>query len=88
MADLMPSPPLLSLIPHDISQDPPFNGNNNHPLPIVPEASIGGGCNDDHLKVCIVAASESLWGVGDMFPAQLGEQALYLQANPLSPDTR
>ncbi len=87
MADLTPSPPSLSLVPHDVSQAPPFDGNDNHPLPIIPDASIGGGCNDDRLKACIVAASESLWGVGDMFPAQLGEQASYLQGNPLSLDT-
>jgi hypothetical protein len=56
----------------DISRDPPFDGDDNHPLPIVMDASIGnrmtaatmagaataGGCDDDCLKACIVEASE------------------------------
>jgi hypothetical protein len=41
MADSTPLPSLLSLVPHDVSQDPPFDGNNNHPLPIIPDAFIG-----------------------------------------------
>jgi hypothetical protein len=85
MSDSMPSPPSTSLVPHHVSRDPPFDGDNNHPLPIILDASIGdrtmaattagaataGGCDDDHLKVCIVATSTSVWGVPDMFPAQL-----------------
>jgi hypothetical protein len=43
MADPTPLPPSLSLVPHDVSQDPPFDRNDNHPLPIVPEASIAAG---------------------------------------------
>jgi hypothetical protein len=42
MADSTPLPSLLSLVPHDVSRDPPFIRNNNHPLlPIVLDASIG-----------------------------------------------
>ncbi len=74
MSNSTPLPPLTSLIPHHISQDPPFDGDNNHPLPIVPDTSIGnrtmaattagaataGGCKDDCLKACIVDASKPL----------------------------
>ena len=66
MSDSTPLPPLTSLIPHHVSRDPPFDGDDNHPLPIVPDASIGGGCGNDRLKACIVAASESVWGNRDV----------------------
>jgi hypothetical protein len=80
MSDSTPSPPLTSRVPHDISRDHPFDGDDNYPLPIVPDASIGdqtmaattagaataGGCDDDRLKACIVAASESVWGNRDV----------------------
>jgi hypothetical protein len=29
-------------------------------------AATAGGCDDDRLKACIVAASESVWGVRDV----------------------
>ncbi len=72
MSDSTPSPPSMSLVPHHVSRDPPFDGDDNHPLPIIPDASIGdwttaatkagaataGGCNNDRLKACIVDASE------------------------------
>jgi hypothetical protein len=59
-------------------------GNVHHPS-FVPEASVADGtaavgmeatveisqCNGDHLKVCILAASTSVWGVQDIFPSQL-----------------
>jgi hypothetical protein len=61
-----PPPRSPDLIPHEVSQDPPFDGNDNHPLPIVPDAIFGDqttagaaatitvfGCNDDRLKACI-----------------------------------
>ncbi len=56
----------------DVSRDPPFDGDDNHPLPIILDASIGdrmtaammagaakaGGCNNDCLKACVINASE------------------------------
>jgi superfamily II DNA helicase RecQ len=98
MSNSTPSPPSTSLIPHHVSRDPPFDGDNNHPPPIVPNASIGdqttaattagtataGGCNDDRLKACIVAASTSIWGVPDMFPAQL--DAVFCLLHPMKPN--
>jgi hypothetical protein len=97
MSDSTPSPPSTSLVPHYVSRDPPFDGDDNHPLPIVPDASIGdrtmaatmagaataGGCDDDRLKVCIVAASTSVWGVPDMFLAQL--DAVFCLLHPMKP---
>ncbi len=84
MADPTPSPSLLSLVPQDVSQDPPFDRNNSNPLLIVPDANFGDWtdadtdevialtrCDDDCLEACIVAASTSVWGVPEMFPAQL-----------------
>jgi superfamily II DNA helicase RecQ len=98
MSNLTPSPPSMSLIPHHVSRDPPFDGDDNHPLPIIPDASIGnrttaattagaataGGCNDDRLKACIVAASMSVLDVPDMFPAQL--VAVFCLLHPMKPN--
>ncbi len=81
MSDLTPLPPSTSRVPHDVSRDHPFNGDDNHPLPIVPDASIGdrmtaattagaataGRCNNNRLKACIAAASESVWGIWNVF---------------------
>ncbi len=97
MFDSTPLPPSTSRIPHHVSWDPPFDGDDNHPLPIVPDASIGnrttaakmagaataGRCNDNRLKACIVAASMSVWGVPDMFPAQL--DAVFCFLHPVKP---
>jgi hypothetical protein len=74
MSDSTPSPPSTSLVPHHVSRDHPFDGDDNHPLPIVPDASTGdrttaamtagavtaGGCDDERLKACIVDASKPL----------------------------
>jgi superfamily II DNA helicase RecQ len=98
MSDPTPLPPLTSLVPHHVSRDPPFDGDDNHPLPIVLDASIGnrtmaammagaaaaGGCDDDCLKACIVAASMSVWGVPDMYPAQL--DAVFCLLHPMKPN--
>jgi hypothetical protein len=97
MADSTPLPSLLSLIPHDVSRDPPFDGNNNHPIPIVPDASIGDWTDadmdkvvaltrwdDGHLMACIIAASSSVWGVLEMFPAQLDAAICLL--HPMKPN--
>jgi hypothetical protein len=93
-----PSPSLLSLVPHDISRDPPFDGDDNHPLPIVPDVLISNqttaamtaftvatvACNNNCLKACIIAASKSVWGIGDMFPTQL--DAVYRLLHPMWPN--
>jgi hypothetical protein len=84
MAEL-PSPPRLPyLVPHEVSQNSPFDVIDNHPLPFVPDASLAdwtaagaeaiitmSGCNDHCLKACIVAGLASVWGFQNVFPAQL-----------------
>ena len=42
------------------------------------------GCDDDRLKSCIVAASASVWGVLEMYPAQL--DAIYRLLHPVRPN--
>jgi superfamily II DNA helicase RecQ len=97
MANSTPLPSSLSLVPHNISQDPPFDGNDNHPLPIVPNTNFGNWmdadtdevvaltrCDDGNLKACIVAASTSVWGVPEMFPAQL--DADFCLLHPMKPN--
>ncbi len=62
----------------------PLDGNKIHSLPLVPDVSVPDGtvvgteatvtiseCLNDHLKACIVTASPSVWGIQDIFPAQL-----------------
>ncbi len=72
MSDSTPLPPSTSLVPHHVLWDPPFDGDDNHPLPIIPDTSIGNwtmvattagtatasGCDDDCLKACIIDASK------------------------------
>ena len=41
-------------------------------------------CDDDPLKLCIVAASALVWSVKDIFPAQLN--AVYCLLHPVLPD--
>jgi hypothetical protein len=82
MADLMPSPPLPSLAPHDIAWDGSFDGIDSDPLPYVPDVDFGdptmavttagtataGGCNNDCLKACIVAASKPSISLPSLIP--------------------
>ena len=42
------------------------------------------GCDEDRLKSCIVAASALVWGVQDMYPAQL--DAIYRLLHPVRPN--
>jgi hypothetical protein len=41
-------------------------------------------CNNNHLKACIIAASESVWGIPDMFPAQLDD--IFCLLHPMHPN--
>jgi hypothetical protein len=47
-------------------------------------AAAAVACDDDCLKACIIAPSKSVWGVGDMFPAQL--DAVYRLLHPMRPN--
>jgi hypothetical protein len=100
MADLTPLPSLLSLVPYDVSQAPPFDGNDNHPLPIVSDTSIGdrtmavttagavtaGRCNNNRLKACIVAASMPLPSLPSLVPHGITlDEIMLAHAPPLSP---
>ncbi len=42
------------------------------------------GCNNNCLKACIVAASASVWGIWEMFPAQLN--TVYCLLHPMRPN--
>jgi superfamily II DNA helicase RecQ len=42
------------------------------------------GCDEDRLKSCIVAASASVWGVQEMYPAQ--HDAIYHLLHPVRPN--
>jgi hypothetical protein len=42
------------------------------------------GCDDDWLKSCIIAASASVWGVHEMYPAQL--DTVYPLLHPVRPN--
>jgi hypothetical protein len=95
-----PTPPPCSpdLVPHAIAQDSPLDRDNARLLSFIPEASVadctamaGTGatvatsqCDDDCLKACIFAASASVWGVQDIFPAQLN--AVYRLLHPTHPN--
>ena len=41
-------------------------------------------CSDDRLKRCIIAASTSVWGIPEMFPAQL--DTVYCLLHPARPN--
>jgi hypothetical protein len=84
MAD--PTPPLClpNLVPHEVTQDSPFNGSNIDSLPVLPDLSLDDrtsndtaaaitmlGCDNKRLKACTGAASVSVWGIREMFLAQL-----------------
>jgi superfamily II DNA helicase RecQ len=47
-------------------------------------AATAGGCDDNRLKACIVAALTSIWGVPDRFPAQLN--AVFCLLHPMKPN--
>jgi hypothetical protein len=82
MADLTPSPPSPTLAPHDVAQDGSFDKINSDPLPYVPDVDFGnltmavmtagaataGGCNDNSLKACIVAASKPSISLPSLVP--------------------
>jgi hypothetical protein len=97
MAKSPPPPRLPDLVPHEVSQDSSFDVIDNHPLPFVLDASLTdqtaagteaiftmSGCNNNFLKVCIVAASVSVWGIRNMFLAQL--DAVYQLLHPMRPN--
>jgi hypothetical protein len=100
MAVLAPLPPLPSLAPHDVARDGSFNGINPNPLPYVPNVNFGnqmtavmtagaataGGCNNDCLKACIVAASKPLISLPSLIPHGITLDKIRLaHAPPLSP---
>ncbi len=86
MADPTPWPCSPNIVPHNVTQNFPFDGINIDTLPFVPEVSFGdwtaaaadtkaivtmSGCDKDCLKACIVTVLAYIWGIQDMFPAQL-----------------
>jgi hypothetical protein len=91
--------PLCSpnLVPHEVTQDSPFDGSNIDPLPLLPDLSLDDwtskdtaaviamlGCDNNRLSACIIAAFVSIWGVREMFLAQLG--AVYWLLHPMRPN--
>ncbi len=97
MTDLTPSTCLPSLVPHDISWDGSFDGIDSNPLPYVPNANFDDWtdadmdnvvaltrCDNGCLKAYIIAASTSVWGVPEMFPAQL--DAVFCLLHPMKPN--
>jgi hypothetical protein len=97
MANFMPSPSLLSLAPHDVAWDGSFNRINSDPLPYVLDANFGDWtdadtdevvaltrCDNGCLKACIIATLTSVWGVPEMFPAQI--DAVFCLLHPMKPN--
>jgi hypothetical protein len=97
MAGLNPPPRSLDIIPHEVTQDSPFDGSNINPLPVLPDSSFDDwvaddtaaavamlGCDDNCLKACIVAASVYVWGVWEIFLAQL--DTVYRLLHPMHPN--
>jgi hypothetical protein len=98
MTDPTPPPRSPDLVPNTVTQDSPLGQDNIHLLSFVPEVSVADGtavagtgamvttsqCDDNRLKACIVAASTSVWGVQDIFPAQL--DAVYCLLHPTRPN--
>jgi hypothetical protein len=97
MVDPNPPPCLPDIGPHEVTQDSPFDGSNINPLPILPDLSFHdwtandtaaaiamSRCDDDRLKACIVTFSVSVWGVWEMFLAQL--DAVYCLLHPMNPN--
>jgi hypothetical protein len=72
MSDSTPSPPSASLVPHHVSRDPPFDGDDKHPLPIVPDASIGGGCATIARKRASLLPPSPFGASGICFPHSWG----------------
>jgi hypothetical protein len=83
-ANPTPLPCLPAILPHEVTQDSPFNVLDTDHLPFVPDTSFGdwmaantvmivtmSGCKENCLKECIVAALASIWVIQDMFLAQL-----------------
>ena len=81
-----PPPPPRSpdYAPREVTQDFPFEGHDNNPISHPPDEGFDdwspadtsrivamSGCDDERLKSCIIAASASIWGVNEMYPAQL-----------------
>jgi hypothetical protein len=97
MTNPNPPPHSLDLIPHEVTQDSLFNGSNVNPLPVFPDLSLDdrtpddtaaaiamSGCDDSCLRACIIAAAVSVWGVREMFQAQLN--AVYQLLHPTRPN--
>jgi len=83
--------------PHEVTQDIPLQGDDNDPLSHLPDGGFDNWsttdtarivamtwCDNNRLKSCIVAASASVWGVEDIFPAQL--DAVYRLLHPVLPN--
>ncbi len=93
-----PPPPLLpDCAPHEVTQDSPIQGDDNDPLSHLPDNGYDDSsptdtarivamsrCDDDCLKVCTIATSASVWGIQDIFPAQL--DAVYRLLHPMHPN--
>ncbi len=97
MADSTSTPCLPDLVPQAVTQDTPFDGIDINPLPFVPDASFGdwmaagteamvamSGCDNDCLKAWIVAVLVSIWGIQDMYTAQIN--AVYHLLHPMHPN--
>jgi hypothetical protein len=97
MTDPNPPPHLPNIAPHKVTQDSLFNGSNINPLPVLPDLSFNDwaandtaaavtilGCDNGCLKACIVTASVFVWGIWEIFPAQLN--AVYHLLHPMRPN--
>ena len=97
MTKLPPQPRSPDYAPHDVTQDTPLQGDDNNPLSDLLDGGFDDWsttdtarivamtwCDNNRLKSCIVAASASVWGVEDIFPAQL--DAVYRLLHPVLPN--
>ncbi len=97
MADPNPPPCLPDIVPHEVRQDYSFEGMVRNPIPFVPDPHFGdwsaedteeivalSGCNDLCLKLSIIAASVSIWGILAMYPAQI--DAAFCLLHPTHPN--
>ncbi len=97
MVDSMPLLRLLDLVPHEVTQDNSLDGISIDPFPFVSNTYCNNrttaeideivpmsGCNDSHLKACILATLESVWSIPKMFPAQ--HNAVFCLILPICPN--
>ena len=97
MTDSIPPPGSPSIVPPSVTNAKINIANKPPSSPVPPEFGFDNwtvadterivamsGCSDDRLRVCIVAASSSVWGVKEMYPAQI--DSVFRLLHPVRPN--